>query len=196
MPSITYKIKEQIGKLVDKTTHLNVAETTEAIAKKFGLSERLVNYTHIELRNKMNEFGYRRIPLNERFLFLPHCLRNSKYCKASYTNEGLQCKRCGKCQINELIAMAEEVGFQQVFICPGGSMVKNIMMKYRPKAVLGVSCFDEATLAFDSVQGTSIAPQATLLLQDGCKDTRVNLTEVKEKMLLMNKGLLLEEKKD
>ncbi len=195
MPSITYKIKEQIGKLVDKTTHLNVAETTEAIAKKFGLSERLVNYTHIELRNKLNEYGYRRVPLSERFLFLPHCLRNSKECKASYTDEGLQCKRCGKCQINELIALAEEVGFQKVFICPGGSMVKKIVMKYKPKAVLGISCFDEANLAFDSMQGTSIAPQATLLLYDGCKDTKANITEVKEKMLLGNSNLIPKETK-
>ena len=196
MPSITYKIKEQIGKLVDKTTHLNVAETTEAIAKKLGLSERLVNYTHIELRNKLNEYGYRRVPLNERFLFLPHCLRNSKECKADYTAEGLQCKRCGKCQITELIAMAEDVGFNKVFICPGGSMVKKIVMKYKPMAVLGVSCFDEANLAFDSMQGTPISPQATLLLCDGCKDTKANLTEVREKMILGNENLLLEKKKD
>ena len=195
MASVTSKIKEHIGKLVDKTAHLNVAETSEAIAKKFGLSERLVNYTHIELRNKLNEYGYRRVALGERFLFLPHCLRNSKECKASYTNEGLQCKRCGKCQISELIGLAEEIGFQKVFICPGGSMVKKIVRKYMPKAALGVSCFDEANLAFDAVQGTAIATQATLLLHDGCKDTNVNIAEVREKMLLMDQPTLPEKKK-
>ncbi len=186
MAAINLRIKEQIGKLVDKTTHLNVAETTEAIAKKFGLSERLISYTHIELRNKMNEYGYKRIPNKERFLFLPHCLRNSKECIAEYNEDGLQCKKCGKCQIPALILLAEENGFGKVFICPGGSMVYKIIKKYKPKAILGVACYNEANMAFDVLQGTEVSPQTALLLYDGCKDTKVNLEEVREKMNLRN----------
>lgn len=187
MDGITAKIKEHVARLVDKTTHLDVAETTEAIAKKLGLNERLVNYTHIELRNKLNEYGYKRVPFNERALFLPHCLRDSKECKAKYDEEGLHCKRCGKCQINELIDLAEEMDYEKVFVCPGGSMVQKLVKKYNPKAILGVCCYDEANMAFDKLRGTNVAPQAVLLLYDGCKDTKANIAEVKEKMSLIDK---------
>lgn len=182
--SITFRIKERVGKLVDKTTHLDVAETTEGIAKSLGLSERLVNYTHIELRNKMNEYGYKKTPLNKRILFLPHCLRNSKECIAEYNDEGLQCKKCGKCQIAEIIDLAKEKGFEKVFVCPGGSMVKKIVMKHKPKAILGVCCYNEANMAFDSLQNAGIATQAALLLKDGCSNTKANIEEIKEKMAL------------
>jgi hypothetical protein len=186
MATLTSKIKEHIARLVDKTTHLNVAETTEAIAKKFGLSERLVNYTHIELRNKLNEYGYKRVPFKERVLFLPQCLRHSSACKAKYDGNGLACARCGNCQISELIALAENMGYGHVFVCPGGSMVHKLVKKHKPKAVLGVCCYDEANMAFDKLQGTGIAPQASLLLFDGCKDTKANIAEVKEKMSMIN----------
>jgi hypothetical protein len=190
MSSVTAKIKERIARLVDKTAHLDVAATTEGIARKFGLNERLVNYTHIELRNKLNEYGYKRVHYGDRILFLPQCLRNSRECKAKYGEEGLQCMRCGKCQINELIGMAEEAGYGHVFICPGGSMVQKLVRKYKPRAVLGVCCYDEANMAFDKLQGTGISPQAVLLLYDGCKDTKANIAEVREKMDLIDKKLL------
>jgi hypothetical protein len=182
--AVTDRIKEHIARLVDKTTHLDVAETTQGIAKKFGLNERLVNYTHIELRNKLNEYGYKRVPFEKRALFLPHCLKNSKECKAEYNDDGLQCQKCGKCQILELVSMAQEAGFGNVFVCPGGSMVKKLVKKYKPQAILGVCCYDEANMAFDAFQNTNISPQAALLLYDGCKDTKANLEEVKEKMRL------------
>ncbi|MAG22036.1 MAG: hypothetical protein CL943_01860 [Candidatus Diapherotrites archaeon] len=186
--SSTSKIKEYIAILADKTTHLDVAKTTQAIAKKFGLSDRLVNYTHIELRNKMNEFGYRRIPFKDRALFIPHCLKNSAKCKAPYGDEGLECQRCGKCQITDLIGLAKEIGYGYVFVCPGGSMVQKLVQKYKPKAVLGVCCYDEANMGFEKFYGTQIAPQAALLLYDGCKDTKANLIEVREKMMLIDKN--------
>lgn len=190
MVKTTTKIKKAVAGLVDRTTHLDVADATQNIARRFGLSERLVNYTHIELRNKLNEYGFKAVPYPERALFLPHCLRNSKECKAGYNDEGLQCKRCGKCDIHSLISLAEEFGYGGVFIAPGGSMVQKLIKKYKPKAVVGVCCYHEANLAFDALKGTGIYAQAVLLLQDGCRDTKANIVEVKEKMSLVDKKAL------
>jgi len=95
MASATSKIRAHIAKLVDKTTHLDVAATTQAIAKKLGLSERLVNYTHIELRNNLNEFGYRNVPFAERALFIPHCLKNSSECKHPMMKRACTAKGAG-----------------------------------------------------------------------------------------------------
>ncbi len=184
MASISEKIQESVADLIDTGTHIDVADATEFIAKKLGLRDRWINYTHVEFRNKFNEIGYKRVPVKERFLFLPHCLKNSKECKADYGEDGLICKRCGKCQISELIGLAEETGFKKTFVAPGGSMVLKLIDKYKPEAVLGVCCYNEAQLAFDKLKGKTIYPQAVLLLKDGCADTRVNIEEVREKMML------------
>ena len=190
MAKTTSKIKEAVAEAIDRTTHLDVARATQAIAKRLGLNERLINYTHIELRNKLNEYGFKASRYSDRILFLPHCLRDSKRCKAKYNEEGLQCMRCGKCDIDKLISIAEELGYAKAFVAPGGSMVQKLVEKYRPKATLGVCCYNEANLAFDAFRGTRIHSQACLLLNDGCKDTKANLAEVKEKMQLIDKKLL------
>ncbi|MDD5163132.1 MAG: DUF116 domain-containing protein [Candidatus ainarchaeum sp.] len=186
---LTAKIRASISKLIDSGAHLDAYKTTEIIAKKLGLSQRMINYTHIEIRNTLNEFGFKSAPYPERVLFLPHCLKNSEKCRAKYTDEGLQCMDCGACQVPELKKIAKELGYKAVFITPGGSMVEKLIEKHRPKAVLGLCCYEEANLAFDKLKGKNIAPQAVLLLRDGCRDTLANIEEVKEKMQMADKKI-------
>ncbi|GEM_PF-778773 len=187
MASATEKIKESIAEMLDSGTHISIASTTEKIAKKLGLNERLVHYTHIELRNKMYEWKYKKTPVEKRILFLPHCLRHPRKCKAKYNSEGLQCEKCGNCKIKKLVELAEKSGWQGVFVCPGGSMVKELVKKYKPQAVLGVCCYNEAKMAFENFKNSSVAPQAVLLLRDGCVNTDVNIDEVREKMELIER---------
>jgi len=181
------KIQIAAARIIDSGTHISVASSTEFIAKKFGLSDRWVNYTHTELRNKLNELEYRKTPFKKRLLFLPHCMRNLKKCKAEHNDEGLQCKKCGNCKIGTLKQMSEDLGYGGCYTCPGGSMVQKIILKRKPQAVLGVCCFDEAQMAFDKLKGTGIAAQAVLLSRSGCRDTDVNIEEAREKMELIKR---------
>ena len=192
--STIYKIKEKVGSIIDSGAHINIAKTTQEIAKIIGLNERMRHYAHIEIRNKLNEFKYKTVPCDKRILFLPHCMKVSEVCKAPITNEGLDlsvCEKCeaaDRCQINEIKKIAEEMNYMKVAVAPGGSMVHKIIAKYKPKAVLGVCCYNEAIMAFEKIAGTNLGAQAVLLLRDGCKDTAVNVDEVKEKLELYQDG--------
>ena len=195
MAPISSKIRESISGLIDATAHIDVAKTSEIIAKKLGLSERLIQYTHVEIRNFLNEGKFKRTHYEDRLLFLPQCLRNSKKCKAELGEEGWVCKKCGSCKIPLLIDEAEKYGYANTFIVPGGSMVGKLIKKYTPKAVVGVGCFDEVNMAIDQLKGSKIAPQGVCLLRAGCKDTDVSVDEVKEKISSINKKLLNNKKK-
>ncbi|MDD5148040.1 MAG: DUF116 domain-containing protein [Candidatus ainarchaeum sp.] len=183
---LTSKIRASISKLIDSGAHLDASKATEVIGKKLGLSERMINYTHIEIRNTLNEFDFKKTPYNERILFLPHCLKHSEKCIAKYNGDGLKCMDCGACQTSEIKKIAENLGYKGVFITPGGSMIKKIIAKYKPKAVLGVCCYEEANLAFDELKGKKVAPQAVLLLRDGCRNTLANIEEIREKMAMID----------
>ncbi len=185
--SITEKIKLRIANLIDAGTHQSVEGIAEAIVKQFGLSDRLVHFTHIEIRNKLNEFAFKKVPFGERILFLPHCMRNSQNCKASYGSEGLKCAMCGSCNIKTFIEMAKERNYKGVFVVPGGSLVTKLVKKYSPKAVVGVACNDETNLGLDNLRAAGIPAQAVLLLRDGCHDTDANAEEVREKLDLASK---------
>lgn len=186
--SLTRKIKESVAGIIDSGAHVNAAESSKFVAKKLGLPERLLNYTHTEIRNKLNESKYVSVPFGERILFVPQCLRNSQKCKAVLGEEGWICKECGSCKIYSLSKIAEKYGYPRHFIVPGGSMVKKLIEKYKPSAVLGVACFNEVNMAMDNLQGSAVAHQAVLLLRDGCKDTDVNVDEVEEKLKLIERN--------
>jgi uncharacterized protein len=182
------QIRNLVANVVDRGTHIDVAKTTQYIARTLGLNERLVNYTHTELRNKLNEFRFRKVPYSERILFLPHCLKNSEKCKAPIGKYGLECLDCGQCQITELRKMALDLGYKGVYVAPGGSLVYKIMVEQRPKAVVGVGCAAEVDMGMDKASENNIPVQGVILLRDGCKDTRANLEEVKEKLELFENG--------
>ncbi len=189
MNSTADKIKTAVARLVDSGAHVSVASSSQFIGKKLGLSERWIQYTHIEIRNKLSELKYKKTPFKERVLFLPHCMRNQKKCKAEYNEDGLQCTECGECKLGTLVKMARERGYRATYIVPGGSMVKAKIAMDKPKAVLGVACFEEVQMAFDALKGTGIGVQAVLLARAGCVNTDVNIEEVREKMDLIDESL-------
>jgi len=198
MDGIYAKIREaavKAVKAVDSGVHLNAATAADNIGKALGLSDSMVKFTHIEIRNAIYEPDFKKIPFEDRALFLPHCSRNVKVCKATQDEEGHHCKQCGACDIDKAVKFAKKLGYKQIFIVPGGSMVKKILEKYKPKAAIGVSCFHEAVMAFEMAKYISVIPQAVLLLKDGCKDTQINLHLLEEKLALIDETVLTKDGK-
>jgi uncharacterized protein len=185
--SIYQRIKLVVAKTVDSGAHLNAASAAEGIGKSLGLSDALIQFAHVELRNAVYEPEFRKIPFKDRALFLPHCSRNTRVCKAISDEEGIHCKHCGGCDLDKAVSIAEKIGYTQIYIVPGGSMVKKMLEKYKPKAAIGVCCFHEAILAFELTKQVNIIPQTVLLLKDGCKDTQINLPLLEEKLSLIDK---------
>ncbi|RLG71595.1 MAG: hypothetical protein DRO11_04140 [Methanobacteriota archaeon] len=186
MTRLKDQIKQSIADLIDTITHENIAEATELVAKRLGLSERLINYTHVEFRNKLNEPRFRKVPQHERVLLLPHCLRDTTVCPNVYGEDGLKCDGCEKCQVGRIKTLVEKRYGVKTFILPGGSMVTKIIKRHRPRAVVGVACFEEVNLGFDKLRQLGIPVQGVLLLRDGCKDTQVNVDEILEKLELVD----------
>lgn len=56
------KIRYAVGKVADTSAHLNAASAAEAIGKSLGLSEALIQFTHIELRNSVYEPAFKKTP--------------------------------------------------------------------------------------------------------------------------------------
>jgi hypothetical protein len=70
----------------------------------------------IRLHNQLNREKFSNLPMEERMVFLPQCLRSME-CPSALTTEGLVCKRCSRCDIGRSIGELEEQGCK-VFIVP------------------------------------------------------------------------------
>jgi hypothetical protein len=130
----------------------------------------------IERINKLHKRKFGEIPYKDRAIFIPHCLRHPD-CKAKTTEEGVICLGCGKCNISEFKKEAENLGYK-LFIVPGFSLVKKLIEKHKPRAVMGVACNEELNEAIEA----NIEPITQLLplLKDGCVNTAVDWKKLKE----------------
>ena len=64
----------------------------------------------------------------------------------------------------------------------GGSLIKRMVKKYRPKAIIGVGCHMEVKEGTAKMASYGLPVQGVILDRDGCVDTRVDAVKLLEKI--------------
>lgn len=154
----------------------------KAMFRFFGLEDRELYAFLINLFNAMNTAAFSAIPVSERAIFMPQCLRSSR-CPAHLTPEGLKCRSCGQCDIGEARILLEKMGYK-VFIVPGSSFIKRMVKKYRPKAIIGVGCLAEVKEGIDMADKMGLVVMGIVTLKEGCVETIVNWPDLYEIAIL------------
>ena len=154
----------------------------KAFFRLLGLEDREMLTFLIKLHNAMNTAAFERIPVSERAIFMPQCLRSSK-CPAHLTPEGLKCRNCGQCNIGQVRLILEKMGYR-IFIVPGSSFIKRMVKKYRPKAIIGVGCLSEVKEGIDMADKMGLVVMGVVTLKEGCVETLVNWADVFEVVAL------------
>jgi len=150
----------------------------KAFFRILGLEDREMLSFFIKLHNSLNTSEFERIPVGDRAIFLPQCLRSSK-CPADLTPEGLKCKACGQCTLGEARVLLEQMGYR-IFIVPGSSFIKRMTKKYRPKAIIGVGCLAEVKEGIDMADKMGLVVMGVVTLKEGCVETIVNWSDIYE----------------
>ena len=150
----------------------------KTIAQFLNLDDHLIDDIAIKVRNDLNKEQYRKIPADRTLIFLPHCLRH-KDCPATLQKEGLNCTECGLCSIGVIKKKAEPMGYK-LYIVPGSSFVKKIVMENKFQTVLGVACHEDLNQMMMLL--SDFYPQGVLLEKTGCFETKVNVKKVFEKI--------------
>ena len=150
----------------------------KTIAQFLNLDDHLIDDIAIKVRNDLNKEQYKKIPADKTLIFLPHCLRH-KDCPATLQKEGLNCTECGLCSIGVIKKKAEPMGYK-LYIVPGSSFVKKIVMENKFQSVLGVACHEDLNQMMMLL--SDFYPQGVLLEKTGCYETKVNVKKVFEKI--------------
>jgi hypothetical protein len=150
----------------------------KAFFRLLGLEDREMLTFLIKLHNTMSTAEFTRIPVAERAIFMPQCLRSSR-CPAHLTPEGLKCRSCGQCTIGEVRPILEKLGYR-IFIVPGSSFIKRMVKKYHPKAIIGVGCLSEVKEGIDMADKMGLIVIGVVTLKEGCVETLVNWSDIIE----------------
>jgi hypothetical protein len=111
-------------------------------------------------------------------LLLPHCLQR-KECDVRLTYNIYNCKRCGKCEIKDLIQIAEENNIT-LFIATGGSLARRTVNEIKPDAVVAVACENDLSGGIVDTYPIPILGITNERPFGPCLDTKVDISRVKE----------------
>jgi len=139
----------------------------------------------IKKLNEKHRETFTKTPFKDRIVLAPRCMRNISVCKALEQGPYFICKNCGCCTIGKIYSLMKELGYGNLYILKGGSVVPKIIKEQKPKALIGIACSIEGVPLFRAAENESVAPQFVLLLRDGCANTDADFGEI-EKQLKMS----------
>lgn len=159
-----------------KTAFENMETVLRNVCRLMGLKEQELTIFFIHLHNRMSESDFSKVAMEDRAIFLPHCLRSSK-CPAELTPEGLNCKHCGGCDLDHSINELEAMGYK-VFIVPGSTFIGRVCKKYLPGAIIGVGCLMEIKEGLEFADRVGLVAMGVVNKTDGCIETLADWPEL------------------
>lgn len=148
----------------------------QAIGAFLRIPKDEVRGSFVEVNNSLVRASSRLVPGDRLLLLLPHCLQSFE-CPHRVTSEVRNCRRCGGCEISDLIAMCDDFGIN-MSIATGGTLARRVIVETRPRAIVAVACERDLT---SGIQDAYPIPVIGVLNErpfGPCRDTRVDLSKV------------------
>jgi len=144
------------------------------------IAQEKIQRSFIEVNNQLVRARAMKIKPEELLLLLPHCLQNDK-CSHKVTRNVNNCRRCGKCQLSEILRLSSDRGVR-VEVVTGGTLARRAIEEYKPRTVLAVAC--ERDLSSGILDSFPLAVMGVLneRPQGPCFNTRVDLTALQESL--------------
>jgi uncharacterized protein len=155
---------------------------SKAIFHLFRLEDKEMLKFFILLHNTINKKAFSAIPVQDRAIFFPQCLRSAR-CPAHLTPEGLMCRNCGQCEIGHQHLLLEGLGYR-IFVVPGSSFIKRMVKKYRPRAIIGIGCLTEVKEGIEMSDKMGLVALGVVNFREGCVETIANWDEIFEAAVL------------
>lgn len=111
-------------------------------------------------------------------LLLPHCIQ-IKECDIRLTHNIMLCKRCGRCEIKDLIEIGDKYGIN-LFIATGGTLARRIVKEVMPEAIVAVACERDLSSGIVDTYPLPVIGIPNERPFGPCLNTRVDLRLVKE----------------
>ena len=146
-----------------------------------GVSKERVQQSFIELNNHLVRSNHHRTRPNKLLILLPHCIQDFD-CQIKITGNIKNCKGCGKCEIKDLIELADQYQLK-IAVATGGTLARRIIVENRPEAIVAVACELDLT---SGIQDSYPIPVIGILNErpnGPCINTKVDIQKVRGAIL-------------
>jgi hypothetical protein len=116
---------------------------TLPLAKILGFSREQLQRSFVAVNNALVRAHKVKVAPSKILLLLPHCLQDAQ-CPVKLTQDVNNCRRCGTCNIEELVGIADRYGVSLI-VATGGTTARRAIADHRPQAVIAVACERDLT---------------------------------------------------
>jgi len=134
----------------------------------------------VEMNNRMVRAmvaGGRRFSPEKIIILMPHCIQWED-CKVKVTKDVANCVGCGRCEIGELLTLANEYGIK-LFVLTGGTVARRKLYEYRPDAVVAVACERDLTSGVQDAYPLPVLAVINKRPHGYCMNTGVDIGAIK-----------------
>ena len=147
------------------------------IGKIFGIRRRQLEGSFVAVSNLIFIKSGIKVPAERLLVLSPHCLQLSS-CPHKITRDPHNCKRCGRCNVGDLMKLSDELGFT-FFVATGGTLARQMVKKIRPQAVLAIACERDLMSGIQDVYPLPAVGVLNIRPNGPCNNTRVDIDEVR-----------------
>lgn len=118
-------------------------------------------------------------------ILAPHCLQNST-CKYKITGDINNCRRCGKCNVDDLLKLQEMYPIH-IEIVTGGTLARKLINDYKPKGIIAIACERDLSSGLLDVKSIPVIGITNKRPEGPCFNTCIDINEVKEAVKLISR---------
>jgi hypothetical protein len=148
------------------------------VGRLFGLSRDKVQQSFIAVNNQLVRSNIGDVKPDRLLILLPHCIQINE-CNIKITGDVHRCKGCGKCEIKDLVSIADKCGVA-LSVATGGTLARRIIKEKRPKAIIAVACERDLTSGIVDSYPLPVIGILNDRPYGPCLNTSVDLNDVRE----------------
>lgn len=146
------------------------------LGKVIDVNKERIERSFIEVSNQIIRSRQIRVPADRLLVITPHCLQEES-CPHKITRNPRNCKQCGRCQVGELVALSQRLGFHFAVVT-GGTLSRQIIKSMRPQAVLAIACERDLTSGIQDIYPLPVIGILNERPCGPCNNTKVDVGRV------------------
>lgn len=138
----------------------------------------MIDHTIIKINNFLVGLRSARFEPSQILVLLPRCLQNSE-CRVNILAGIEKCKRCGRCDIAEIVGFVEKLGIR-CHVANGGRRALELARAKDIRLVIACACIKELSAGIRAAFPKPVFAIPNNLPEGACKNTRVNAETIRE----------------
>ena len=149
-----------------------------ALGRMLGIDRDRIRSSYVEVNNQLVRARKVKTEPGRILVLVPHCLQWTG-CPHKITVDVENCRRCGKCPVNELLALRDRYGVK-MGVATGGTLARKYVEEYRPQAVVAIACERDLSSGIQDVGRLPVLGVTNERPHGPCRDTCIKIERVEE----------------